>query len=398
MNDFETQLGDAQATGWLPAKHRVRRLQRDVNPYCTGDELAPHSPVFFGRTQIHHRICQKLRSPSPQSVSLLGERRIGKSSLLNQIYQALACEDKLLVVKASLHGLSLKSPADFFAALHQAICQGLQLPLQENITDFADFKQFIHTQAQHYRFVIMLDEFEQLSSNHLFNADFFAHLRTLAYESKYCLGYLTASRQPLKTLCVDGGIEESSFWNIFTSYEMGLLSHSAATQLIHHPCHFSLGTDFKPDSQALLKRIGKHPALLQIALFEIWIDLKTQSPSNWKHIRRQLRDYFEQLWEVRSDAEKTVLLHILSKQTPTDKSTLEDLQLRGLVDENGQFFAEFFAEWLEQKKPKSLYEDGEQAEKKVNSVKKIYNSIRSIILDLRKDWKGSSKTQKDDEK
>ena len=71
MPNFHTQLGDPSHPGrQLP---HTRHFKRGDNPYVTGHELPPDSPVFFGREAMLHTIRASLLSPAkPQSVSLLG--------------------------------------------------------------------------------------------------------------------------------------------------------------------------------------------------------------------------------------------------------------------------------------------------------------------------------------
>jgi hypothetical protein len=100
MPSLHTQLGDPHHPGRrLPQQ---RHFEPGHNPYVTGHELPSDSPVFFGREPIIHTIRARLLSPDkPQSVSLLGERRIGKSSLLNQVCLSLADKSDLLVLQTS---------------------------------------------------------------------------------------------------------------------------------------------------------------------------------------------------------------------------------------------------------------------------------------------------------
>lgn len=51
------------------------------NPYIIKAMIPPGSDMFFGRQAEMRRIKERLCADSPQSVSLIGERRIGKSSL-----------------------------------------------------------------------------------------------------------------------------------------------------------------------------------------------------------------------------------------------------------------------------------------------------------------------------
>ena len=89
--DFKSQLGRQDNPGLLSQEARLARIQPGQNPYVTGTALPGSSPVFFGRGAILHEILATLRRPDkPGCVSLLGERRIGKSSLLNRFIRCWA--------------------------------------------------------------------------------------------------------------------------------------------------------------------------------------------------------------------------------------------------------------------------------------------------------------------
>lgn len=182
MPNFHTQLGDPNHPGRkLPAE---RHFEPGQNPYVTGHELAPDSPVFFGREEVIQAIRARLLSPAkPQSVSLLGERRSGKSSLLNQLRLSLAQEPNLLLLQTNTQNWNHIDPAGFFSSLHLALCQGLQLdtppaPCQE----FEPLRDRLERFAQSHRFVVLFDEFERLADNPKLGADFFANLRNYADE------------------------------------------------------------------------------------------------------------------------------------------------------------------------------------------------------------------------
>ena len=51
------------------------------NPYIHRKALPPDSPLFFGRQTELHSTASLLSTETPQCVSIVGEHRIGKSSL-----------------------------------------------------------------------------------------------------------------------------------------------------------------------------------------------------------------------------------------------------------------------------------------------------------------------------
>ena len=56
-----------------------------TNPYTNKSMLPYNSDMFFGRSGEMRRIEGLLDMENPQSVSIVGERRIGKSSLANRV-------------------------------------------------------------------------------------------------------------------------------------------------------------------------------------------------------------------------------------------------------------------------------------------------------------------------
>jgi hypothetical protein len=126
--DFKGQLGDANQPELSTPEQRLARLAVGVNPYVTGTSLPGDSTVFFGRAQALGEILGTLRRPErPGCVSVLGERRIGKSSLLNQIYQALAANPGLVSVHATAQNWNHDSQQQFYTRLHACLACALGL-------------------------------------------------------------------------------------------------------------------------------------------------------------------------------------------------------------------------------------------------------------------------------
>ena len=233
--DFKAQLEDANQPGLYSPEQRLSKLVAGANPYVTGTSLQANSSVFFGREQALGEILGTLRRPErPGCVSILGERRIGKSSLLNQIYQALATEPGLVSVHATAQNWNHASQQQFYTRLHVCLASALGLKGEKSAEDYPDLRDFLLNQAkQGRRFLLIIDEFEIMAGNPAFDAYFFSNLRALADRPEYRLGFLTSSRKPLKELCATHKIEASSFWNIFgVTKVLGLLAEAEARDLV----------------------------------------------------------------------------------------------------------------------------------------------------------------------
>lgn len=385
--DFKAQLGRSENPGLLNQEARLAQIRPGRNPYVTGTALPGNSPVFFGRGQILHEVLSVLRRPDkPGCVSLLGERRIGKSSLLNQVHQALGQESGLITIHADAQNWNQKSQQNFFAQLQQAIAQAIGQAVQGQVRDYPDFRDFILALAQNqdYQFVLILDEFEVMAGNPNFNADFFRNMRALGDESQYRFGYLVSSRRPLKELCRDNKkIDESSFWNIFDPRAVvGLLSEQEARDLVIKPFQCSLPPDRQPDLGQLwrdhIKPLsGHHPALIQIVAARYWNARDGSYDPDLLGIVTDIREYLEDFWYQRGQEELGVLIRAVADRPPPPNPIATNLIRRGLLTTDRKPFSDLFKKTIIESIPrgKSLLEAVEDLEKGAERANKLFEQM-----------------------
>jgi hypothetical protein len=348
ITNFTAQLGNPQNPGLLPKEQRLAQLKKGQNPYVCGPSLRGNSAVFYGRWRELGGTLAVLGYPDkPCNVSILGERRIGKSSLLNQIYQALAATSNVVSIHTTMQKWSVDSQATFFSQLHQAICDALKIEF-DSIDDFANFRDFIRDYAKKgYRFVLIIDEFDLMTDNAYFDTKFFSNMRALGERDEYQFAYVLSSYAPLYDICHQGGIKESKFWNIFgTRYILGLLTKKEAEQLIQEPMQRSLDNDFD-QTQEIFTYSGYHPAFIQMVASEYWNAHHHGFAVNADAIYQLLYDFYRDLWQHRSQTERELLLKIANHEIPKDNSTLGNLRQRGLVNADNQLFTRFFEQVFE---------------------------------------------------
>jgi len=346
--DFKARLGEAGHPGLLSQTDRLKRLKLGQNPYVTGPALPGNSPVFFGRTQILHEILSTLRhSDKPGCVSLLGERRIGKSSLLNQVYAALGQEAGLVCIYATTQNWETATRQRFFSQLHAAIAEATGADAAGTVEDYPGFREFIGTLVggRGLRFVLLLDEFDVMAGNPEFDEQFFYQLRALGDLPEYRFGYLTASRRPLKALCDSHGIAASKFWNIFDRRRLGLLSDSEAEALAAEPFKQTLPPERCPDLPLFWREkvrpwTGPHPLMIQIVASAHWNALDGDYQPNLRETRAKLREHLESFWSSCEEAERRYLAQ--GQRPGGDPRIKEELQERGLLGEDGKPFSDYF--------------------------------------------------------
>jgi AAA domain len=160
----------------------------------------------------------KIRTNNP--VSIVGERRIGKSSLLNRL--DYLCAEQLghrRVVRFDFGSPEANNLEEFVLWLLGQL--GIRLydddvAKKPNLVLSRGLRQF---NLDNPPPIVFLDEFDKIQRMpDLFNDDFLNNLRSLCNKGHFCP--ITASKIPLREM-IDKGDLTSPFWNVFTHTALG---------------------------------------------------------------------------------------------------------------------------------------------------------------------------------
>ena len=362
--NFTARLGSSENPGLLPLEERLARISRGKNPFQADSALPENSPVFFGRAGLIHRFRLKLCADNPGHISLVGDPRIGKSSLMNQLKAILEAEEGLLSICCNAQGLNEASQKRFFTDLGESIVGALGEELEKPLEDFDQFQCAIRQQAEKYRFVLLLDEFEIMADNPVFDVTFFNNLRSLGDNPENRFGFFIISHEHIRTLCHTEAIHGSRFWNIFDVWVLGLLEADAARQLVKQPLQQAeISLDTTPEQ--FLKRYGRHPFLLQRALHEYAFSAQHGLTPDLRHLERNIYNVMQDLWLRRAHNEEEIarLFEVIAEKTTPHDRISQELEERGLLDEGRLFCPGFAAALPEQFLPKKS--DIEESLKKI---------------------------------
>lgn len=210
------------------------------NPYLNRSMLRSLD-LFYGRRIEIERIMARLNTPTPQSVSVVGERRVGKSSLLwhlgqQEVYSRyLDAPEKYVFFYLDFQRQQQLNQQGFCRIfgeeLNEASSGRFSLPI---LTDFTELEAAIQQiKRLGLRLVCLFDEFETVVRNTLLGAEFYGLLRSLA--NAYPVAFVTASHRDLPELCYKREIAESPFFNIFTRIPLGPMQADEVRQLICQP-------------------------------------------------------------------------------------------------------------------------------------------------------------------
>lgn len=306
------------------------------NPYISRGPVRMPA-MFFGRAHALQEIAAFLRGN--QSVSIIGPRKIGKTSLLFHLMRAetwpsVGLDDKNLFVYLDCEVLGEGKHEDIFGQFAGEMLATLDsrgLPPEPALEAALNkptrlaFEAAVRKLNQRgLRVVLVLDEFERLSTNPTLDVNFFNALRSAA--GRYQLVFLTASARPLIELTYTGKAQEilsSPFFNIFAPLFLGLLEKDEAQALIHTP---NAGRFPSATEDFIYQLVGGHPLTVQVACFHAW-DTATDTAEIERRTTQELHAHFQYYWRNLSPEEQDTLRHT----SHAAARALSDTTMRGVL-------------------------------------------------------------------
>jgi len=319
------------------------------NPFTYGNPISDPRR-FFGRAREVGQIFGRLRNAEFESSSVVGDRRIGKTSLLNYladpgvraanqfnpgrynfIYVDLQMVDEAMgpeqLWRRLLVLMRRHCADDEISAALDALEQGRQL----DTFDLDELFQKVDDGGQHV--VFLLDEFERVTANPNFGPDFYYGLRSLIIHHKVAL--VTSSRLELIELCHSEDIKSSPFFNIFANINLGMFSPADCQLMVSRSLSGTSVQFSEVEMEQVFDLAGLHPYFLQAAccmLYEshqLGLDEAARPAFLTENFRSEAIPHIVDYWDNSSDHEKIVLTAAaLLERTagPVQGFTLRDLQ------------------------------------------------------------------------
>jgi hypothetical protein len=332
------------------------------NPYFHRTPIRDQR-FFFGRTRETQKVLEYVVDGRP--VSIVGPRRIGKTSLLFHL-----CDSR---VKAN-HGVGddyvfayvtceilsgAPNKCDVYRVLLRRAIEAMPGNhstghSSQEPTSYLDFEEWLYKLiAPDRKIVFLLDEFEAMAGNHQLGKDFFDELRALGQTDKVI--YITASGETLFNLSFhDETALNSPFFNIFSPVPLGWMEWHEARDLVTGTAAIAGFEGFDENDHAFLQEIaGPHPFYLQVACYHLFEE-KTKGGGStapgYDSVKRrfaeELQPHFQYTWKHLSDDERRALK--LIREENLDRVAAEDverLEQKCLVCQ-GKIFSSVFAEFV----------------------------------------------------
>lgn len=268
-------------------------------PFVAGPKITDLR-LFIGRREQLQALASRMNAVQPMSVNLVGERRIGKSSLLYAFMQVwdqyVPPETRrrdFVVAYLDLQEASPRSRSDYYRAVLNALRErpiwnrfpDLQRALLDCAPQDDAFRDFLHLcKAKDLLPVLCVDEFEALlRSPSEFDNNFFDLHRGFMDANE--LMYILASREKMDVYAREHRLT-SRFFNVGHVLSLGELTEDEAADLARLPASTVPGA---PAALSLAEQRlarewgGRHPYLLQLAGYFLCQARQQGRDEAWAH-------------------------------------------------------------------------------------------------------------------
>jgi hypothetical protein len=286
------------------------------NPYL--NRVAIKDPAqFFGRTREVSKIFSRIGASRPQSISVVGERRIGKSSLLCYINQpqirARFLDDPASYTFAfiDLQQKRRLTLTEFFKELFALVAKEVN---DESLVRLEPSFDSVRAMLEAFcregrKLVVLFDEFDAITTNRAFDLEFYSFLRSVA--NNYDVAYVTSSARDLQELCHTQLIADSPFFNIFTNVFLRAFTRREAIELITRPSA-EAGLPLEGYARRVMEIAGYFPYFLQIACSAYFDHLsENDGKLNREEVEATFLDeakgQFRFIWDHMSDSHRRAI-------------------------------------------------------------------------------------------
>ena len=318
---------------------------------------------FFGRKNEITKIYSRIGASRPQSISVVGERRIGKSSLLNYIYhpknrsELLAKPDEHIFVYIDFQEKRGIKPTQFFEFVYESLINEFDGGLELKVSpDYSGFKKVVTTlDNEGLKLILIFDEFEVITKSREFDTEFYSFARSIA--NNYNLSYIVSSGRNLQTLCHSKEISDSPFFNIFSNLTLTQFSRNETEELITQPAE-RMGVSMSQYVPIILDMGGFYPFFVQMVCAVVFEHIKEGQSIDRKeleNIREEIFDeakvHFQQIWDICDEDQREVLLLLCAgSEIPSSKEfILKNLLKAGYVKQQNkkpEVFSSLFRDYL----------------------------------------------------
>ncbi|CAN2050214.1 hypothetical protein GMMP13_930005 [Candidatus Magnetomoraceae bacterium gMMP-13] len=368
-------------------------IKKHRTPFQVGSPIQ-NTEDFIGRSKIVQEVFEAMSTL--QNLSLHGERRTGKTSLLFYISNTSISQlDKNYIpVYFNFQAFSKAKEFTVWQELANTIAKELKKrhsdghdlskvfldSIKEFFSHSSEFLSFCTGFSQAFDLLnesdikinFLFDEFELTAKNPYLGDSFYNNLRSLGTEYKRIVSYVIATRTGLATLQDTVNKYSSPFFNIFTTRTLSTFTQNDIKKLIFQyikqaELDSSFAYKLYNESSFLYDITGYHPFFIQTLCYHL---MKKSDKPDWplgeakeealQAFKKDSEKNFKYYWNVSSIEEKKLIKKIAVKD-PVDwnqdktiavAQSLKDRCLLIQAYDNKdelRLFSSAFSNWVKQK-------------------------------------------------
>jgi hypothetical protein len=299
------------------------------NPFTYGNPISDPRR-FFGRSREVDLIFGRLSNSEFESSSVVGDRRIGKTSLLNYLAdpQVQAAHglgpDRYIFVYADLQMVDKTMGPErlwrqLLMLMRRRVPEGeiidavtTALERSEPLSTFDLDELFQQVDDKGLNVVFLLDEFEWITINPNFGLSFYHELRSLIIHHRVAL--VATSRMNLAELLPDVSARSSPFFNVLATINLRPFSFADFQIMVSRSLSETAVRFSEPEMEKVLDLAGLHPFFLQAACCMLYdshhMGLQEAARSSFlkEHFRAEAIPHIVDYWDQSGDYEKIVLI------------------------------------------------------------------------------------------
>jgi len=339
-NEDRTRNGNADESG------------PPVNPY-PNNVIVTNPDLFVGRGAEIAKICAAISFHPPKSVSITGDRKIGKSSLMYHVSLPGVLRSHHLdpdrFVFVWINGQELKQLGDLMKAVRKVCAKQLGMPGLKSAQSLSDLLTRV---AERFRknapcVVVQIDDYGHIPDQTQNTKQLLLKINALVMAHNFA--FITTSQKPLQDHFPQG---DALIQNLALSFEpirLGPLSANEAMQLITDPSK-TAGIPLGHYHDHILAMGGCLPAFLQSACSAFFHSLAV-SPYGGDEAANVAERWFKDdvvhlfrlHWDALTEREQQACFSIHHGMTPADPGPVEGLIERGFLTRSGDGRLRFFS-------------------------------------------------------
>lgn len=377
-NTYEEQKISSSHSVFVSEPSKEIEFKKLGNPYIFGGPIK--SPkMFYGRTEEIDRIKKEIVATSfqKQDFAILGQRRIGKTSMLYQLKGEL--DEKYLTVFIDTQNVKPPEPKILFIHILNEIKKEILkkydesvLPIfsvleREKSNDGLEYIRFnddleklteIIQSGRLPKIVFLIDEVETLKEfGGLDMLDFF---RSLIQKFDDII-FIVVGSDRLYELTKD---YSSPFFNVFKIVELKELIEPAAKKLIKEPSEEN-NVDFKGNEDRVVELTGGNPYMIQAVCQYVitllnnerkYIVTLTDVENAAKSVVREQQGFFKYFWKETTKEGKLILFYLTENGIPSTPEEISSF-IRKFTDV--QISLEVLVKNFEKLEERNLIQKGE---------------------------------------